>query len=239
MKAYERLSQIYDLGWGDFPKQYSGLISHVLGEQGITRARILDIACGTGILAVALAKRGHCVQGVDLSPEMIGAARSKSAGVANVSFDVQDIRNLEAHGLYDLVTCTFDALNYILKEEELEGVFGRVAATLRDYGLFIFDANTTSHYISHENGSLRQSLSGQPFIQSWHYDWDKKEAVVTFTFADGTVERHRQRPYDLEGLRPLLSGAGFCIRQTWSWFDRKPFTAESDRLFCIAQKANS
>jgi SAM-dependent methyltransferase len=236
MRAYERLSQVYDLGWGDFATKYSGFVNRALCKQGIGQARILDIACGTGILAIALAKKGHWVQGIDLSPEMVAAARSKSVGVTNVSFDIQDIRKLEAPGLYDLVTCTFDALNYILRERDLKGVFSRVASALQDSGLFIFDSNTTHHYISREDGSLRRSLGGESFLQSWRYDPAKKEAATTFRFSDGQTEVHWQRPYDLEELRPLLIRAGFRVRQTWSSFDKREFTAKSDRLFCVAQK---
>jgi 2-polyprenyl-3-methyl-5-hydroxy-6-metoxy-1,4-benzoquinol methylase len=90
MKNYERLSGVYDLGWGDFAPQYLNLIDWLLREQGIHQARILDIACGTGILAIALSKRGHRVHGVDVSPKMIAVAESKSAGMANISFEVQD-----------------------------------------------------------------------------------------------------------------------------------------------------
>ncbi len=237
MRAYERLSQVYDLGWSDFAREYLGLVNGVLREQGIRRARILDIACGTGTLAVALAGRGHRVRGIDLSPEMIAAARLKSAGSERISFDVQDMRKLKVPGLYDLATCAFDALNYVLTEEDLGVVFGRVAATLRDSGLFVFDSNTTHHYVSRENGSFRRSLGGRSFVQSWSYSRAKRESVTTFKFDDGATEIHRQRPYDLVELRPLLADAGFCVRQTWSWFDRKPFTTDSDRLFCVAQKA--
>jgi hypothetical protein len=80
-------------------------------------------------------------------------------------------------------------------------------------------------------------LGGQSFVQSWRYDPVRTTATTTFRFADGATEIHRQRPYDLPELRPLLADAGLRVVHAWSWFDRTPFTAGSDRLFCVAQKA--
>src|SRR4051794_38557921 len=52
-----------------------------------TPARILDLGCGTGSLAVLLAKAGHAVSGVDRSAEMLAVARSK-ATAARVRLDL-------------------------------------------------------------------------------------------------------------------------------------------------------
>jgi 2-polyprenyl-3-methyl-5-hydroxy-6-metoxy-1,4-benzoquinol methylase len=164
MKNYERLCRVYDLGWGDFARQYLNLINWLLREQGIRQARILDIACGTGILAIALAKRGHHVHGVDVSPRMIAVAESKSAGMANISFEVQDMKRFRAIGSYDLVTCTFDALNYVLREDTLKGLFDRVASALGRSGLYVFDSNATHHFVRREDGSLSQTLRGLSFV---------------------------------------------------------------------------
>jgi len=89
MRIYERLSRIYDLDWGNFSKQYVGLIRQLLGGRGVKRARILDLACGTGNLAIDLAQRGHFVHGIDISPEMIRIAKSKSLRLSNIFFEVQ------------------------------------------------------------------------------------------------------------------------------------------------------
>lgn len=52
---------------------------------------ILDIGCGTGSLSVVLAKLGHAVTGIDLSPSMISLAKEKAAsGGLQINFDVMD-----------------------------------------------------------------------------------------------------------------------------------------------------
>jgi len=119
MKPYERLSQVYDTGWGDFSEQYLGWINELLRERGLVQANLLDLACGTGILALDLAKCGHVVRGIDISPEMIGKAKVKATGLSNISFEVQDIIRFEVDGMFDCVICTFDSINYIRKLTDL------------------------------------------------------------------------------------------------------------------------
>ena len=232
------MSQIYDIGWGGFAKQYLSLIDQLLNEHNVDQARILDLACGTGILAVSLASRGHIVHGIDISPDMVALAKSKTADMPNVSFEVQDMTRFVAQDQFDVITCTFDSLNYVLNIADAEAVFVRVAISLTKSGLFVFDSNTSQHYLTLGNGSQRKELGGQSFVQKWRYDRIKHEAIITFEFADGSEEVHRQRPYDLSELRPVLSKSGLSAVDTWSSFDRSPYDARSARLFCVARNKN-
>lgn len=236
MRIYERLSQVYDIGWGRFAEQYVSLIDQLLDGNHIEQASILDVACGTGILAISLASRGHIVHGIDISPSMVALAQSKSANMPGVSFEVQDMTRFIARGEFDIITCTFDSLNYLLNIGDVEAMFACAALALRKSGLFAFDSNTSRHYINVGNGSQRQEVGGQSFIQEWSFDPIKKDAITVFEFADGSRETHRQHPYDLSELNPILTGSGFRVVETWSWFDRNPYNDQSARLFCVAEK---
>jgi SAM-dependent methyltransferase len=236
MKIYEHLSQVYDIGWRRFAEQYLSLIDQIVDEYDINQVRILDLACGTGILAVFLASRGHIVHGIDISSDMVALAKSKSVKMPNVSFEVQDMTRFIVRDEFDLITCTFDSLNYVSNIDDVEAMFIRVARSLKKSGLFVFDSNTDQHYINAGNGSQKRELNGQSFVQEWSYDPVKKEATTAFQFPDGSIEIHRQRPYDLSELSPILTESGLHVIQTWSWFDRSPYSDQSARLFCIAMK---
>ena len=236
MKNYERLSQIYDLGWGEFTVQYVGLINQLLDERGIKRARILDLACGTGILAVELAGYGHFVHGIDISPQMVEIAKLKSVGLPVVSFEVQDMTQLCVEGKFDLATCTFDSINYLLDTNALKVMFYRITGVLRESGLFIFDSNTNQLYTNRHKGRYERELGGESFVQNLSYDPVKKEATTVFEFSDGNIEFHKQRPYDLGELEPLLIEAGLRIVHTFSGFNNKPYNSESERLICVTER---
>ena len=236
IKPYERLSKVYDFGWADFSKQYIGLINELFSERGITQATILDIACGTGTLAIELAQSGHIVRGIDSSPEMIRIAKSKPIKLPNLFFDVQDMVRFNVDGKFDLVTCTFDSINYIRKLNDLREMLFRVASVLYERGLFIFDSNTKQLYISHSDETYKRELNGQSFIQHCSYDSARNIATTVFSFSDGTYEIHKQRPYDYDELGPLLKHAGFHVVHLFSWFERMPYSSNTPKLFCVAEK---
>ena len=238
MKPYERLSQVYDTGWGDFSEQYFGWINELLRERGLVQAKVLDLACGTGILALDLAKCGHVVRGIDISPEMISKAKAKAkaAGLSNISFEVQDIIRFEVDGMFDCVMCTFDSINYIRKLPDLRKMITRVASALHEGGLFIFDSNTKRLYQSHSNETLKRELNSEQFIENCSYNSTRNVATTTFSFSDGTYEIHKQRPYDYDVLNPLLRDVGLRIIRLFSWFDIIPYSPETAKLFCIAEK---
>jgi SAM-dependent methyltransferase len=236
MRIYERLSQVYDIGWGRFAEQYVNLIDQLLDEKHIEQASILDVACGTGILAISLASRGHIVHGIDISPSMVALAQSKSANIPDVTFEVQDMTSFIVRGEFDIITCTFDSLNYLLNISDVEAMFVCAALSLKKSGLLVLDSNTSQHYINVGSGPQKQELGGQSFVQEWSFDPIKKDATTVFEFADGSKETHRQHPYDLSELNPILTRSGFRVVETWSWFDRNPYNDRSTRLFCVAEK---
>ena len=236
LKPYTRLSQVYDVGWGDFSIQYVSLIKQLLQERGLVQAKILDIACGTGTLAIKLAKYGHIVHGIDSSPEMIRKARAKVIGASKLSFDIQDMIRFEVDRKFDLVTCTFDSVNYIRKLSDFRKMLFRVASVLYEGGLFIFDSNTKELYLSHSNETQKRELNGLSFIQQCSYDSTRNVATTVFSFSDGTYEVHKQRPYGYDELNPLLERAGFCVLHLFSWFEKIPYSTNTPKLFCVAEK---
>ncbi|MFC2044946.1 class I SAM-dependent DNA methyltransferase [Chloroflexota bacterium] len=236
IKIYERLSQVYDSHWGDFSGQYIDWINRLLIERGVVQGKILDLACGTGTLALGLAHFGHIVHGIDISVEMIERARVKSAGLSNISFDIQDMVQFKADGMFNLVVCSFDSINYLRKSNHVRKMLSRVASTLDENGLFIFDSNTKIMYQSYSKETIILELDGQAVIQHCRYDSVRKEAMTMFSFLDGTYEIHRQRPYDYDEILPFLIAAELYTVCLFSWFDVIPYTSKTAKLFCVAEK---
>ncbi len=205
-------------------------------QRGISHARILDLACGTGTLAVQLGEAGHSVLGVDISPEMVEVATKKAARLSNVSFQVADMSAFSTGETFDCVMCTYDSLNYLLSPDQVQAAFTRVGRALESGGSFIFDITTDRMHLTHPDGTHSRELGGQSFLHKTHYDSVRRIATITFSFPDGTEEVHTQRPYTLDEIRSVLEGAGLTIREAMSGFGREPYTSESERLICIATK---
>lgn len=96
--------------------------------------RILDVPCGHGRIANALARDGYTVTGVDRSESFLGIARSAAHrdGV-EVDYLLGDLRNLPVDGPYDAVVCWFTSFGYF-EDDENRGVLGEFARVLRPGG---------------------------------------------------------------------------------------------------------
>jgi SAM-dependent methyltransferase len=129
-------------------KDYEGeadLIELLLARHGVPRpCRILDIGCGTGKHAFALARRGYEVTGIDRSPFMLAHARTRAsaeqdAGHKAPRFLEGDARRFELGERFAAVLMMFTVLGYQHGDADLSSAIAAVRAHLEPQGLFIFD----------------------------------------------------------------------------------------------------
>ncbi len=107
--------------------------------QMVNARRVLDAACGTGVHAIALAKRGHEVVGADLSAGMIEQARGNAVDAPEVRFQVAgfgELRPRVGNG-FDAVLCLGNSLPHALTPERLAAALDDFAACLRHGGLLL------------------------------------------------------------------------------------------------------
>lgn len=149
-------------------------LDELLERHQVYGHQALDLACGTGTLAILLADQGWDVTGLDRSHAMLACAQAKVANVitgGNVMFLQGDMckpitwayafesstrevaptgrrYDIQTHS-FDLIICCYDSLNYILSERDLRLCFQAVAQLLKPGGLFIADTNTR-HFLEHD-----------------------------------------------------------------------------------------
>jgi SAM-dependent methyltransferase len=153
-------------------------LRELLERHPVTGQRALDLACGTGTLALLLADDGWEVIGLDRSAAMLDQARAKAEDMptqCQVSFVQGDMRALPTNdespmtkdqashtdalssfvlrpSSINLVTCVYDSLNYLLHERELAACFEGVAHVLAPGGLLVADMNTR-YFLEHDWGT--------------------------------------------------------------------------------------
>jgi SAM-dependent methyltransferase len=208
---------------------------------------VLDLACGTGNVAMRLAQLGYDVWGVDISAPMIAEAKRKArqAGL-NIHYEVQDAAQLELPTQFDLVLSLFDSLNYILSPENLQEAFRRVYAHLRSGGAVIFDVNT--EYALREGLFDQDNLgSRRRLLYRWKSRYDEETRICTVEMefwlrneagevVQHFVEVHRQRAYGLDELHTMLRNAGFDYARAFHAYTLRPPNATTDRAFFVATK---
>jgi len=246
---YNEFARFYTKGdWPRYSAQMARILPAVLEHFGLWPMKILDLACGEGTFAVAMANRGLRVTGVDLSPDMLEIARQRAAteGV-RVKFLRQDMRSLSLRGRFDLVTCWFDSLNYLLEIDDLARTFAGVSRVLDENGVFIFDVNTIRGLAVEwvrEPSYVHLNSGGSFLVSIPQYDAATKIASLHITgFAKEDKrwvridEVHKERGYTLKEIRQCLKGAGLHQIACWASLDRmeKP-KRNTARVWFVARK---
>ena len=205
-------------------------------------ARVLDLACGWGRVAVPLAQRGYRVTGLDLSEAFLAMAR-KSARAAGVDIDFRhaDMREIPFVGEFDAVIMMWTAFGLLESDEEDEKVLHAVARALRPGGRFFLDQASREWVIRHHRGrDWAEREGGILVLQKRELDLVESRNYVRLTIIepDGSrrVHHHVFRFYTLTELVGMLARAGLAFRAAWGAFDGSPYTLESRRMIVLAEK---
>ena len=126
--TYDRLG-----GRGDEPEAVAFL------EQLAGDGPALELAIGTGRIALPLAARGVRVDGVDISPAMVARLRAKPGG-DRISVTIGDFADVPVALTYRLVFVVFNTLFNLLTQDDQVRCFENVAAHLTDDGSFVVEA---------------------------------------------------------------------------------------------------
>ena len=243
--AYENLAGSYDRLTNDSPyEEILQFYDRILEAYGCVPETALDLACGTGSMALLLAQRGLSVIGADQSEEMLTLAVQKGMELENPPFFIrQKMQRLRLPQPVDLVVCCLDGVNYVTEPVQLQTAFQRVCKALKPGGVFIFDINSET--------KLR-GLDGQTFVDEdddvfclWRADYDEASRICTYGMdifnRTGKLwarsrEEHLEYAYRTEELIQWLEAAGFGNIHTYG--DRRPEAPAPDeqRIFIAAQR---
>jgi len=115
VEAYSRLAGVYDEIVIDPCHDRWASFLHELWSTDPEGVRsVLDLCCGTGLLAGELIARGYRVAGVDAADAMLALARERLG--TEVTLSRTRLPDLAVDGVFDAAVCTFDGLNYLAPE---------------------------------------------------------------------------------------------------------------------------
>ncbi len=269
---YQEYAPFYDgSGQVRFAMLMNQYLSEVLIRHPIAGRRALDLACGTGTLALLLADAGWDVVGLDASADMLDQARAKAADLetpGSATFVLGDMRALEPRtenqepansesvlgsqfsvlsSRFNLVTCFYDSLNYMLTEADLAACFRMAARALAPGGLFVADMNTR-YFLEHDWGTC-EVIEQIDFVQisQSYFDPATECSTMALTGFAGDDERgyrrfdetHIERAYPPELLGGLLRSAGMDVEAAYDCFTFQPPSERTQRIAWIARKPDT
>lgn len=251
MAIYERYAPLYDAsGQVRFALLTHMYLCELLARHPVTGRRALDLACGTGTLALLLADDGWAVTGLDASAAMLEQAAAKAAdspagtNLRLVHGDMRRADELLPNAAFDLATCTYDSLNYLLCEDDLAACFAAAARVLAPGGLYVADMNTR-HFLEHDWGEcLVREQDGYVQIERSSFDPARATNSMVLTGFVGDDESgyerfdelHVERAYPPELVSALIAHAGLRVEAVYDSFTFSPPGPRTQRIFWVARR---
>lgn len=232
-----RWASVYD---EHFAERDPGPAAEFLAELA-AGGRALELAIGTGRVALPLAGRGIVVEGIDASEAMVARLRAKPGGQA-IPVTIGDMAAVPASGPFRLVYLVFNTLFGLLSQARQADCFGGVARVLEPGGAFVIECF---------NPDLTRWDHGQRVgVRAVSED----SAVIEISVHDAAQQRINTQILTLDGqgmqLRPvairyswpaeldLMAGlAGLRLDQRYSGWDKQPFDSGSREHISVYRAA--
>ena len=212
---------------------------------------VLELACGTGQILLPIAQSGTRCVGIDLSPEMLGAAADRLRGGSAAAALVEgDIRDFDLGDEFALIFIARNSLLHLHATDDLLACFRAVRRHLRPDGVFIFDvfnpdvrmlarpAGTRTPFMQIEHpdhGPVRVEAEGeydaatQIRTETWYFSAEGRPDFWTAPLAVRSI-------FPLE-LPLLLSAGGLRLEARHGDFAGGPFHGRSPRQVCVCRAA--
>ncbi|HET7875400.1 MAG TPA: class I SAM-dependent methyltransferase [Methylomirabilota bacterium] len=233
-ESWPKISQGFE-SEAEAESEIAWILSHVRPPAA---GRVLDAPCGFGRHALALARRGFPVTGVDLSETELNRAseRALAAGVT-LTLVQQDMRDMEFTGEFDLALNLFSSIGYFSDDED-RLLLDRFCTALRSGGSFVLDTRNRDHFI--RNFALEETYSLPAGTVRIKNSIDLKTSRVhgEWWLEDGNrrLGDTEFRLYSAHELYRMLRPERWSAVELFGGLDGRPFDLDSPRLVIVATK---
>lgn len=241
MSVFREYAHYYDLLYRD--KDYQGEADYVHGliQDHAPGARsILNLGCGSGRHDQCLVARGYTVTGVDISEEMLHAARNAATGTIALDYMPGDIRSVRLGKKFDAVISLFHVMSYQISNHDLLAAFRTAHEHLKPRGAFIFDCWYGPGVLSARPQMRTKVLEDEQIAvtRTAHPEMKQEQNVVDVNYQllvrnklDGREheirETHRMRYLFQPEIILFLSLTGFELEAAHEWFSGSPLALDT------------
>lgn len=256
MSVFGTYSKYYNLLYSD--KDYSSeaqYVHEIIKKYLPGAVSVLDLGCGTGRHDFELAKFGYKITGVDISEEMLVAARSRlpviNAHSSTLNFLPGDIRDVRLNQTFDVVVSLFHVMSYQISNEDLQAVFSTARLHLNPGGLFIFDCWYGPAVLTDppvvkikrlEDGEISVIRIAEPIMRYNKNVVDVNYEVLITDKGSGSLEQlqeiHRMRYLFLPEIARLYAESKMIFLKHEELVTKKESSVDTWSICCIGATAN-
>ena len=252
--GYDAAARVYDL---EYPECTGAELEFLASFAGSERAQVLELATGTGRVAIALARLGHEVTGLDISEGMLARAQARrdrlNADLARrLTFTRADMAEFQLEANFDLVVAAFNALLLLSGGKTRSRCLKASLAHLRPGGWLVADvfaANALDRMPDHETVEFLETEpeSGRRVTRERFYSYDEtsdrgqSRLIYRLYDADSHVAEQLQLGYSLalmsrDDVVREVDAAGFADITTYGDHHKAPWTPASPNLLVCARR---
>lgn len=223
-------------------RDFSGALREVRAMAdwlGLPRgARVLDLCCGMGRHALALAELGYRVTGVDLSRVLLEEAK-KHDPADSVTWVRGDMRNVPLNGPFDAVVNLFTSFGYFAGDEENGAVLQEMGRLLRPGGRFLLDFLNPGHVRRHLVPRSVRTVDGETIEEMREIRDGRVEKTIVIRSGAGGERRYKEsvKLYEKADFKRLMQGTELAVERVFGDYDGSDHVAESSpRLILLGRK---
>ena len=226
MSAYDKIARLYD----PWSRSVVEDVPFYVDEARRSGGPVLELAVGTGRIAVPIAASGIPVVGVDLSEGMLEVARER-AQEAGAELDLRhgDMRDPPVEGTFPLVLVPFRSMLHMETDTDRRAVLRAIKRHLAPGGRLIFDvfapaaddiADTHGRWIEREPGIWERA------------DWNQQTRTLVLRVRDEHAESEMSLAWlSMPEWRTLLDEEGLEVEALYGWFDRSRWVGGEDSIW--------
>ena len=228
MSLYDSIAELYD-PWSRSVTEDVGFYVEEAKRGG---GPVVELAVGTGRIAVPTAAEGIRVIGVDSSPGMLEVCRQRAelAGVSElVDLRLGDLEEPPVEERVGLVTCPFRSFLHLPDDSARLRALRAARELLVRGGRLVFDvfapgaadiADTHGRWLEREPGIFERA------------DWDSRARTLTLSVrGESGATTFTLAWLSPDEWRALLEQAGFQVLGCYGWFDRRPYRGGQDTVW--------
>lgn len=234
-----RLAEVYDLGspWSVDRDFYLSLAC-------TSRASILDLGCGTGLLCDAYAANSHDVTGVDPSAAMLEIARRKRHG-EKIEWVQSRAQTYRSDKRFDLIIMTGHAFQVLLEDADVLAAFATMRKHLKSGGVVAFESrNPAIDWTTRWSYDMALELPGGGVVHESRRFLAMENERMTFElryrFPDETfVSESELRFLSRQDIEDRLTASGLRVENVLGDWEAEPFDEKSSREMIFIARARS
>ena len=214
-----------------FPDVAEGMIDRL--EELAAGGRVLELAIGTGRVALPLAERGVSLTGIDISSEMVARLREKPGG-ETISVAMGDFADVDVEGKFSLVYVVANTIFVLLEDGEQVRCFANAAKHLEPEGRFVIEAFVPDlgRFDRNQRVEVSQINLDSVVIEASRHDLASQ--LVNTQVMEFTNRGVKLRPVSVRYSWPsehdlMAQLAGMTLEQRWGGWLKEPYTNDSLR----------